>query len=522
MEQKKPLLQKQPPLPRGYGILMPIFSLHSPYGIGTLGQPAKNFIDFLARAGASVWQVLPLGPTGYGDSPYQCFSAFAGNPYFIDPQELYSRGWLTKREHDAFLRPYTGKVNYGDLFRTRRALLKPAYYGFLKKGDASEQSTYASFLKNNRKWLYDYAVFWALKEQVGYRGRSHFGEWKTKTQAALSFAETHCHESMAQTCFLEFVFWQQWQQLKEYAAKKGLRIMGDVPLYVAEDSADVWAHPDLFCLDENGNPTDVAGVPPDLFSANGQRWGNPLYRWEAHRKTNFDWWKKRVSFLAKSFDLLRLDHFIGMFRYYTIPSDQTTAKHGVWKRGPAGALLSALQEAAETTRFIAEDLGLLTPAVIRFIEQIGFPGMRIVQFAFTGQDNPHLWHRIPSNAVVYTGTHDNQTLVGFLETCSDKTKEQILRYTGVDRPEQLIKQLLRQTMKCQADTVIFPLPDLLGLDDSARLNTPSKTQNNWCWRLSEPLDSALAESLVEMADLYFRTTPKKRRNGYASSIGTPS
>lgn len=503
-------LKKQKPLPRGYGILMPIFSLDSPYGIGTLGESARAFVDFLSRAGAAIWQVLPLGPTGFGNSPYQCFSAFAGNPYFIDPGELQAVGWITPEEHREFLRPNTGRVDYGHLFRTRRALLRRAYEGFLKKGDPKEQKAFSAFRQKAAFWLEEHTAFAALKTEHPEGDRLDFDPLCLKCGDALARQDAAFTTEREFAAFLEFVFWEQWQQLKAYANARGIWLLGDIPLYVANDSADVWAHPELFMLEETGAPTHIAGVPPDSFSKTGQLWGNPLYRWERHAADDYAWWRARIAWQAECFDLLRLDHFIGLCRYYSIPAGETTAERGVWQTGPGKSLIAAMQAAAGKTKLIAEDLGLITPAVTRLMRGAGLPGMRLMQFAFSGEDNPNLPHNIPPNTVVYPGTHDNQTLRGFFDAATPALRKTARRYLDVRQNKALPHAVLRECFRSAANTAIVPFADLLGLDDTARINTPATTENNWCWRAEQTPDRQTADMLAVFAATYFR---KHNTNG---------
>lgn len=509
-------LKKQKPLTRGYGILMPIFSLDSPYGIGTIGAPAKAFVDFLARAGAAIWQVLPLGPTGFGNSPYQCFSAFAGNPYLIDPGELLAVGWLNAKEHAAFLRPNTGLVDYEDLFRTRRALLYKAYEGFLQKADSAEKAAFVTFQTKAAFWLEDYTAFSALKTENKNADRLTFGSDCLKNDAVFERQDKPFQKEREFAAFLEFVFWEQWQDLKAYANQRGVMLMGDIPLYVANDSVDVWAHADLFQLDAVGRPTHVAGVPPDSFSKTGQLWGNPLYRWEAHAADDYAWWRSRVAWQAECFDLLRLDHFIGLCRYYSIPAEAKTAEAGQWMKGPGKAVLAALQAAAGKTRLIAEDLGSITKEIAELMKKASLPGMRLLQFAFSGEDNPNLLHHIPPNVVVYPGTHDNPTLRGFFDTATPALRKIARRYLDVRYNKALPHAVLRECFRSAANTAIIPFADLLGLDDTARINTPATTEHNWCWRTDQAPDRQMADTLAVFAGTYFRKLIGRKTKGGSS------
>lgn len=497
-------MKKQKAFPRGHGILMPIFSLSGKYGIGTLGNEAFDFIDFLSRAGCNMWQLLPLGPTGYGNSPYQCFSAFAGNSYFLNPEWFFKKGWINSTLLSRFETPNTGRVNYGNLYKTRNELFGEIFSGFKKFGAVNQKKEFEEFKKKNEYWLKDYAVFLALKEHFGGCGRADFPKFKTKSNAAVVFAEQNLKDRIEFFVFLEYAFNKQWQELKDYAKQKKIQLVGDIPLYVADDSADVWANPMLFQLDKNGSPTAVAGVPPDAFSATGQLWGNPLYKWENHKKDDYAWWKARIFRQSELFNVIRIDHFIGIAAYYSIPYGAKDATSGEWKNGPAKELIEVFSESANGAKFIAEDLGVVTSRVRSLIKLSGFPGMKLMQFAFDGSDNPNLLHNIPRNAVVYTGTHDNNTSVGFFNSCSKMERKNARRYMNVRRNTELAASLIRECHKSRANTVIIPLYDYLNSDDSARINTPATTHNNWEWRLLSPPDNMLADKIRTLADIYKR------------------
>lgn len=501
-------IKKQKPFKRAHGVLMPIFSLDSPYGIGTIGQPAKDFIDFIALSGGTYWQVLPLGPTGFGDSPYQCFSAFAGNPYFIDPEWLLSKGWLKEKELDDFRCENSGKVDYLSLYKTRKKLLFNAYQGFLKNKSSKHQEKMDEFFSKTAFWLDDYASFMSIKSHFKMCSRESFKEFSLKTDKAVAFTNNFLGEEKNFLIFLEFAFWLGWSELKEYADQKGVQLIGDIPLYVSNDSADTWAHPELFMLDKRGLPTEVAGVPPDMFSKDGQLWGNPLYNWQKHKATDFKWWIERIRWQAELFDIIRIDHFIGICRYYKIGFPAKTAKNGVWCKGPDKELISAINKACPNVKFIAEDLGLVTKEVEKLISRSGFPGMRLMQFGFDQTDNPNSPHNIPPNSVVYTGTHDNQTLVGFLSSCSKESLSYIQKYTNTPKKELLPSSIIKECFRCSSNTVIIPYQDYLMLDDTARINTPSTMGNNWCWRTTKAPDIALSKEIAALAAIYQR----KREN----------
>ncbi len=446
-------MKKQKPFPRGHGILMPIFSLSGKYGIGTLGAEATEFIDFLHRAGCNMWQLLPLGPTGYGNSPYQCFSAFAGNSYFLNPEWFLKKGWIDASLLLKFEAPNKGFVDYADLYKSRKQLFKKAYLGFEKFANENERKNFANFKTQNSYWLEDYCQFLALKEHYGEIGRSDFPKYKIKSDEAVCFIKHNLKERLEYFAFLEYAFFMQWQEVRAYAKEKGILLVGDIPLYVSNDSADVWANPTLFTLDNGGAPTSVAGVPPDAFSAEGQLWGNPLYDWEVHKKSDYSWWKLRIKHQAELFDVIRIDHFIGFSHYYSIPFGSSDAVLGEWQKGPSKELISAFRSAVRGTKFIAEDLGIASAEVKNLIKFSGFPGMKVMQFAFDGSDNPNLLHNVPKNSVVYTGTHDNQTTVGFFDSCGAKTKKIARRYMNIKQNKALATALIRECHKsrCHKD-----------------------------------------------------------------------
>ena len=486
---------------RGAGVLMPISALPSPFGIGTLGDAAYAFADFLAAAGQKYWQVLPVGPTGFGDSPYQSFSAFAGNPYFIDPARLMAAGLLTEEEVDAARQPVEA-VDYARLFRERFDLLRRAFARFVPDED------YRAFCREAH-WLPDYALYTALKERFDHRP---FGEWEAdirlRTPEAMARYGAELAGETAFVSFCQYCFFRQWQELKAYVNAHGIRLIGDIPLYVSEDSADVWSHRDLFQLDAEGHPTAVAGVPPDIFSKAGQRWGNPLYDWEAMAAEDFGWWRQRIAGCADLYDALRIDHFIGMARYYAIPAGEETAIHGEWRPGPGRSLTDAIDQVASERRLaiLAEDLGVLHPQVKALLRHTGYPGMSVLLFGFDGNpENPHLPHNFPRNRAVYGGTHDNDTIVGYCQKAGRAEVRRMMRYLGVHRRSAIPVALLRAAYQSVAQVAIFQMQDLLALPGSARMNTPSTLGGNWQWRMApEAITDELAESLKELATLYNR------------------
>lgn len=468
---------------RSSGILLPLFSLPSPYGIGCMDKEAYRFVDFLSQGGQSYWQLLPLYPTGYGDSPYQAYSAFAGSPLYIDLEDFISRGWLTREECDeATLQTSPHRVDYGHQYRRRLPLLRRA---FARSGDHEWER-----LPQKKPQLWDYALFMALKEAHGG------APWQTWPRAlrrrdpeALEKAQSTYGETVAFYLFLQHHFDRQWQSLRAYAKEKKVRIIGDMPIYVACDSADVWVSQKLFDLDEDGYPSCVAGCPPDGFSPNGQVWGNPLYHWPAHAADGYGWWISRLNHAFDMYDAVRIDHFRGFDAYFSIPHGHTTAVEGHWEQGPGMALFDAVTRALGHREIIAEDLGFMTDSVRRLLKDSGFPGMRILQFAFdardTGGEGEHLPHRYPHHCVAYTGTHDNQTLAAWLKTIPPETLELVRGYLGdwFTPPHLLFRSLISLLLRSPADLCIIPMQDWLSLDDTARINTPATTENNWQWRM---------------------------------------
>lgn len=492
----------KPAFTRGAGVLMPISALPSPFGIGTLGDAAFAFADFLAAAGQRYWQVLPVGPTGFGDSPYQSFSAFAGNPYFIDPARLMAAGLLTEEEVEAAREP-VAPIAYDRLFDTRFDLLRQAFSRFTPDDD------YRDFCRAQAHWLPDYALFTALKTRFGQRD---FGQWDAdirlrEPEAVARYAEELADE-IAFVNFCQYEFFTQWTALKAYVNAAGIRLIGDIPIYVAPDSADVWANRAQFQLDAEGHPTAVAGVPPDAFSDEGQRWGNPLYDWDAMAEDGFAWWRRRMEHSAALFDAVRIDHFIGIARYYAIPASCETAVEGEWRQGPGRLLTNVIDEVAARTNtvILAEDLGVLHRQVKTLLRQTGYPGMSVLIFGFDGNPkNPHLPHNFPRNRAVYGGTHDNDTIVGYCERASRREISYMMRYLGVKRRAAIPVALLRAAYQSVADIAIFQMQDLLALPNTARMNTPSTVGGNWQWRMPpDAADDELAAHLREFVTLYDR------------------
>ncbi len=489
---------------RTSGVLMPISSLPSPYGIGTMGKDARRFVDFLEKGGQKYWQILPICPTSFGDSPYQSFSSFAGNPYFIDLDILCSEKLLKKEEclsYDWGKKANT--VDYGIMYQNRYALLKKAYDRFMKKTPAD----YEKFCKDEGDWLDEYATFMAIKNENNGVAWSEWPEkLKTRDAKALKeFKDSH-EEDINFYKVLQYLFFKQWWSLKEYANSKNVDIIGDVPIYVAMDSADVWANPTQFYLDKELNPIEVAGCPPDAFSADGQLWGNPLFRWDVMKKDGYTWWTKRIGAMAKLYDIVRIDHFRGFDSFYAIPAKDDTAKNGKWKEGPGMDLFSVLESKLGKLPIIVEDLGYLTPSVKKLLKDSGFPGMKVIQFAFdTREDSDYLPHNYPTDCVVYTGTHDNDTVMGWMKTAPKSSVKMAKEYLNLTKEEGYNWGMMRAAWSSVADMAIVPMQDLLGLDSKARMNIPSTTGGNWVWRATpEQIDMKLAKKLHKCMEMYAR------------------
>ena len=489
------------------GILMPIFSLPSDYGIGSFGKVAYNFVDFLKKSGQSRWQILPLNPTNYGDSPYQSFSSFAGNPYFIDIDMLIEEGLLTEAEAKAYdFGSDPHKIDYGKLYINRIPLLKKAYSRFKPSSD------YKKFCQKNSWWIKEYALFMALKNS---HNDISWAEWEKdlimRKKSALEKAKADFADTIEFYCFVQFKFTEQWQALKAYANQNGVKIIGDIPIYVAYDSAECWSNPQMFLLDKEKKPTLVAGCPPDAFSEDGQLWGNPLYNWEYMKKDSYSWWKQRIGYALELYDIVRIDHFRGFESFYAIPYGDTDAKGGKWIKGPDIDLFCELKrEFGNDMPIIAEDLGLLTPEVTEMLEKSGFPGMKVLQFAFDGgTENEYLPHNHCKNSVIYTGTHDNNTIIGWTRECEKDTVENAKKYMHADKDEGFNWTMIRTALMSVADTVILMMPDFMGLDEEARINIPSTIGGNWQWRIAKGcLNDWLAEIIYENTALYGRA-PKK-------------
>ena len=494
---------------RAGGILLHPTSLPGRYGIGDIGPQAFQFVDWLASTGSKLWQVLPLGPTGYGDSPYQCFSAFAGNPYLISFDALIEDGLLTEDDFVSTPKFSDSLVDFGQLIPWKLFILEKAF-SRLSSTSKDFRQEFERFRTENASWLDDYALFMSIKEA---NGGGPWSEWqqplRKRERAAMEKARSDYMESIQRQSFYQFLFFRQWNELKEYVHDKGITIIGDIPIFIAYDSADAWANPELFFLDGKSLPTVVAGVPPDYFSATGQLWGNPLYKWSEHKKTGYQWWIDRFHSVLNQVDIVRLDHFRGFAGYYEIPFGSPTAEHGRWVPGPGKDFLAALTPAlggkkGGTLPIIAEDLGVITPDVVDLRDSFHLPGMKILQFGFSSPTDPFLPHNYSSNCVAYTGTHDNDTVCGWYETAPEKEREYALRYLNSDEGN-LAWSMVRAVWSSVAVYALAPMQDLLGLGGEARMNFPSRLGGNWEWRMAdEDMNESLAERIKELNELYFR------------------
>ncbi len=497
---------------RASGILLHPTSLPGEYGIGDLGPQAYRFIEWLATSGCKLWQILPFGPTGFGDSPYQCFSAFAGNPYLISPDELVHLGLLTINDLEDKPDFPEERVDYGSLIPWKLGLLSRAFEKFLVSGMKFRQP-FDYFCAENVAWLEDYAMFMAIKEAYG--GGS-WEDWpsslKFRETSAMTNIKKELMESMQKYSFYQFVFFEQWHHLREFARKHGIQIIGDIPIFTALDSADVWSHPELFMLDDNLKPTVVSGVPPDVYSPTGQLWGNPLYIWQAHKDTNFSWWCSRIRSTLLNVDILRLDHFRGFVGAWEIPADHETAEQGRWVAGPGADFFLAIDAnlgdglltPGTGLPIIAEDLGVITPDVTELRETFHLPGMKILQFGFSSPDNPFLPHHYTIDSVAYTGTHDNNTSLGWLAATPASEREFALKYLHSDGSD-FAWDLIRCIWSSVAVFAITPMQDVLSLGGEARMNYPSRLGGNWEWRMREgDLTPYLAGRLREQNVLYSR------------------
>lgn len=492
---------------RKSGILLPISSIPAKYGVGTFSKQAYEFVDFLVEAGQKIWQILPLGPTSYGDSPYQSFSTFAGNPYFIDLEQLMKLGYISKADCEGVnFGTNPEYVDYGQMYANRFPILRKAYDAALSKGMQQEEG-YRKFMEENAYWITDYALYMAVKASFD---NICWTDWDEdirlrKPEAVQAYTEKYTYE-MGFYYFQQYMFHIQWKELKEYANDNGIEIVGDIPIYVAFDSADTWANPELFQLDEENLPIGVAGCPPDAFSENGQLWGNPLYKWEYHKETHFAWWMKRIAHCYEMYDIVRIDHFRGFDEYWFVPYGDETAQNGKWLPGPGIALFETMKEVLGEKKVIAEDLGFLTESVLELVDNTGFPGMKVLQFAFGGgADNAYLPHNHKKNSIVYTGTHDNETTVGWYWNLEEHTRKHVKDYFDITDETKVNWTFIRAALSSVADTVVIPMQDYLGLGNEARINTPSTLGSNWEWRMKEDAcTSELAEKIKKLMKVYGR------------------
>ena len=486
---------------------MPVSSLPSPYGIGTFGKAAYDFADFLESAGMSCWQLLPLGPTGYGDSPYASFSTFAGNPYYIDPDMLTEDGLIDKEDlESADWGRDEEKTDYGRIFQSRFKVLRKAF----SNGRERYKEAVEKFREENASWVGDYALFMAVKAHFGMQS---WTEWpdediRLRKETALNKYADMLREDVDFYVFLQFLFYKQWDALKDYVHSKGIKIIGDVPIYVALDSSDVWSEPHFFLLDDQNLPTVVSGCPPDAFNDDGQLWGNPIYDYAKMEQDGFGWWIRRIEGAGKLYDVIRIDHFRGFESYYCIPYGAKTASKGQWRKGPDMKLFKEINKQLGDVDIIAEDLGFLTKKVTKMLEASTYPGMKVLEFAFgSGNTNTYLPHNFKNtNSICYTGTHDNETIAGWIDGCDEKTAKHCRDYLGVKTNKEVPWALIRLCWASVSDTAITQMQDLLNLDNKARMNTPSTLGDNWKWRLRDfaPLDDALAKKLADMTELYGR------------------
>lgn len=495
---------------RECGMLLPISSLPSPYGIGAFSKEAYDFVDTLRYAGQKYWQILPLGPTGYGDSPYQSFSSFAGNPYFIDLTALTEEGLLTKEECDA---ADFGKskryISYDKLYENRFPLLKKAFKRWI--GGLGEEKAENILKCRLMPEIRDYCFYMAVKNDTQNKPWTTWDEdIKMRVPSAMQAYQDKLKDEILFYEFLQYKFLEQWGKLKAYANKKGIKIIGDIPIYVAFDSSDAWAHPELFQFDKDNLPIAVAGCPPDGFSATGQLWGNPLYRWEYHQETGFAWWMKRMEYSFCLYDVVRVDHFRGFDEYYSIPYGSENAVKGRWEKGPGISIFNKMKEHFKTDNLpiIAEDLGFLTPSVLKLVEETGFPGMKVLEFAFDSSgESTYLPHNYTKNCVVYTGTHDNDTIRGWFEKMPQQDKLMALEYINgrtVEGP-WINWEFIRLALASVANLAVIPVQDYLGLGTEARINEPSTLGDNWKWRMTKgELSDEICQKIRRMARLYAR------------------
>jgi len=502
--------------PRSSGILCHPTSFPGPYGIGDLGKGAYDFVDWLKAAKQQLWQVLPLGPTGYGDSPYQSFSAFAGNPLLISPEGMVWSGLLAADALEDAPDFPAHRVDFGAVIGFRHSIYRRSFDYFKAADTPQQRDGFAAFRERQAAWLADYGLFMALK---GYFGGGSWHLWprdiRLRQPEALAYYREKLEDEATYHEYLQWVFADQWSALKKHANDLGIQIMGDIPIFVSEDSADVWSRPELFQLDTEGNPTVIAGVPPDLFSNTGQRWGNPHYRWDVMAADGYLWWRDRIRHVLTQVDIIRIDHFRGFEAYWEVPADEETATNGRWVKGPGAALFQAIQANLGALPIIAEDLGVITPEVDALRLQFGFPGMKILQFAFGMENNPqYLPHNYDRNSIVYPGTHDNNTVVGYFNEADRKSAEKwnCLRYLGCDGSD-LAWDFIRAAWASVSNQAVTCLQDVMSLGAEARMNYPSRESGNWQWRYTEGmLTDALGARLRELTEIFERAAPEPKED----------
>lgn len=491
---------------RSSGILFHPTSLPGKYGIGTLGKEAYKFIDFLVESRQKLWQILPLGPTGYGDSPYQCFSSMAGNPLLIDLEILQDEGWLDKKELPDNIRFTESKVDYGKIIKVKYPLLRKAFGRFMKKADSVDVAKYEAFCKKHTKWLDDYALFMALKNHYGLKPWHDWSfEVVVRQESEIEKFRNELEEEIQFHKFMQYMFFKQWLELKAYAAQNYIKIIGDIPIYVAYDSIDAWINPEIFLLDEKRKPLMVAGVPPDYFSKTGQLWGNPIYNWDRLKLDGYQWWIERLKANLVLYDIIRIDHFRGLESFWAVPYGEKTAVKGEWVTGPGHDFFDTIFEALPNIKIIAEDLGVITPEVEELRDAYGMPGMKILQFAFDSkEDNEYLPHTYDKNCVVYTGTHDNDTIKGWYKSLGKDDNKKMQDYLDTDN-KNVEWKMIRAAWASVAQMALVPMQDILELGTDARMNMPGNPAGNWQWRMKkDALTPEIAKKLAHLTQLYGR------------------
>jgi 4-alpha-glucanotransferase len=500
---------------RSCGILLHISSLPSKYGIGALGKYAYQFVDFLKKSKQEYWQILPIGPTGYGDSPYQCYSAYAGNPLLIDIEELINNKLLSSDERELKLIDEKNIFSdYSSLFNLKNILLHTAYSSFMKTADEKLLEEFSLFCSENSFWLEDYSLFMALKYHFE---QAMWTEWpddiRRREETALTLYRDKLSDEIGYWNFVQFTFFAQYNKLKNYANEKGIKIYGDMPIYVSMDSSDIWASPKLFMLDDDLHPVKVAGCPPDDYSPTGQLWGNPLYNWDTMKKDGYKWWVSRIKYSQKLFDLIRIDHFRGFESFYAIPAEDKTAENGEWLKGPSMKLFDTIKKELGSVNLVAENLGFLTDSVEKMLKKSGYPGMNVLEFAFYGsEDSNYLPHNYIPNSVSYIGTHDNDTAIGWYKSLDKNNRKFAKKYMHLTRREGIAWGMIRTLYSSVSSLVIIQMQDFLELDSFARMNTPSTIGGgNWMWRMNAcDINDRLAKKIKNITKLYFRNKKVKK------------